>query len=137
MPAYLSDEWIADLDAALRASSARADTPLEIESVVSGVARYRVRFDQQGASARAAAAADLPADIRLTTDVNTAAAIAHGTENAQVALAAGRLQLGGDMTALIRAADALATLDDVTAELRARTTFADHHDAVGSQPDVG
>ena len=111
MPAYLSDEWIADLDTALRASPAGphpqpGGAPLEIETVVRGVARYRVRFDERGASARAADAADAPADVRLTTDLATAAAIARGAENAQIALAGGRLQLGGDVTALPRAADA-------------------------------
>jgi hypothetical protein len=136
MPAYLSDAWIAELDTALRGSSARADAPLEIETVVSGIARYRVRFDEHGAGARATEASDAPPDIRLTTDIATAAAIARGVENAQIALAAGRLQLGGDVNVLIRAADALATLDDVTAELRARTTFPDT-EPVGSQPDVG
>ncbi len=43
----------------------------------------------------------------------------------QTALARGRLQLGGNIEVLTRHADALAALDDATAELRARTTYGD------------
>jgi len=61
--------------------------------------------------------------VRLTTDYPTAVAIARGRENAQIALARGRLRLGGDVDALVKRADALGALDDATAALRAATTY--------------
>src|SRR5258708_28649980 len=64
-----------------------------------------------------------PPDVRLTTDYPTAVAIALGKENAQIALARGRLRLGGDIETLVRRADTLAALDDATARLRAATTY--------------
>ena len=64
-----------------------------------------------------------PADVRLTTDYDTATAIALGKENAQSALAQGRLRLGGDIDTLVRGAAALTALDDATAALRAATTY--------------
>jgi hypothetical protein len=126
---YLSDEWLDALDAAVQdAPSLRSLAPLVIESVVTGVprrgeVRYRLAIDAGGARARRATASDAAAEVRLTTDYATAAAIARGTENAQTALARGRLSLGGDMNVLLAHADTLAALDDLSARLRAGTTY--------------
>ena len=104
----------------------RALGPLVIEQVVTGVpgrgeVRYFAWFD--GERGHAATLGSRPADVVLRTDYTTAAAIAQGRENAQRALAAGRLRLGGEIDALTRNADALAALDDATAALRAATTY--------------
>ncbi len=132
MPEYLSDAWVAALDGALQASaSVAAVAPLVIEQVVRdvpghGEVRYRVWIDARGGHAGPTAtgdARDAPPDIRLSTDYGTATAIARGSENAQTALARGRLQLGGTVDVLSRHADALAALGDATAELRATTTY--------------
>jgi hypothetical protein len=134
VPEYLSDAWVDALDDALQASaSVTAVGPLVIEQVVRGVpergeVRYRVWVDAKGGHAGRIAAGegpDMPADIRLSTDYGTATAIARGRENAQTALARGRLQLGGIVDVLTRHADALAALDDATAKLRAATTYGD------------
>lgn len=126
---YLSDEWLRDLDAALRASErVQALAPLVIEQAVvrvpgRGEVRYRVWVDAEGAHAGPAVEAARSADIRLMTDYDTAVGIARGLENAQSALARGRFRVGGDIAALTRHQDALAALDDASAAVRAATTY--------------
>ena len=108
--------------------------PLLLEQVVrevpgQGEVRYRVWVDERGGHAGRMTATgsggrgDARPDIRLTTDYATASAIAQGTENAQSALARGRLQLGGNIDVLTRRGDALAALDDATSALRATTSY--------------
>jgi hypothetical protein len=132
VPEYLSDAWITALDAALRRSVAiRELAPFVIEQVVrevpqQGEVRYRVWVDADGGHAGTSSdATDGRPDIRFTTDYKTAIAIARGTENAQTALAGGRLQLGGSLEVLVRHAEALGALDDATADLRSTTTYGD------------
>jgi hypothetical protein len=128
VPEFLSETWLDELDRALRASEdVSALSPIVIEQVVvdvpgRGEVRYRVRVDGGGARVTQGAGPESP-DVRLTTDYTTAVAIALGTENAQIALARGRLRLGGDVDALVRDADALGALRDATAALRAATTY--------------
>ena len=129
MPEFLSETWLDELDRALRASEdVSALSPIVIEQVVvdvpgRGEVRYRFRVDGGGARVTRGAGPESP-DVRLTTDYPTAVAIALGTENAQIALARGRLRLGGDVETLTRHADALAALHDASAALRAATTFS-------------
>jgi len=124
--------WLVELDRAVRAAvRVSALAPIVIEQVVSGVpgrgeVRYRLQIDDDGATVAeidGPADAGLPFDVRLTTDYPTAVAIARGQENAQIALARGRLRLGGNVDALVQRSDVLAALDDATAELRATTTY--------------
>jgi hypothetical protein len=128
VPEFLSERWLRELDDAVRGSaSASALAPIVIEQVVSGVpgrgeVRYRFRIDAVGARVTAGEAGD-PPDVRLSTDYDTAVAIALDRENAQIALARGRLRLGGDIDVLVRRAEALSALDDATAALRAATTY--------------
>jgi len=128
VPEFLSETWLDELDRALRASEdVSALSPIVIEQVVvdvpgRGEVRYRFRVDGGGARVTQGAGPE-PPDVRLTTDYRTAVAIALGTENAQIALARGRLRLGGDVDALVRRADALGALHDATAALRAATTY--------------
>jgi hypothetical protein len=124
VPEYLSEAWLSALDDALR----RVHTlmPLTIEQVVTDVpgrgdVRYVVWFDEAGGHAAAHRAG--PADVGFRTDYATAVAIAQGRENAQRALAAGRLRLGGEVERLTRHADALAALDDAASAVRAVTTY--------------
>ena len=129
MPEFLSPEWLAELDAAVHAApELSALGPIEIEQVVTGVprageVRYRIVVDDDGARVlRPDGSRPLP-DVRLTTDYETAVAIAAAKENAQAALADGRLHLGGSVDALVRRASAFAALGDATAALRGITTF--------------
>ncbi len=119
--------WLRDLDAAVRAArGVSAVAPIVIEQVVQSVpgrgeVRYHVRVGGDGA--RVGTGAPDRVDVRLTTDYETATAIALGRENAQTALAQGRLRLGGDIDTLVRGAVVLGALDDATATLRAATTY--------------
>ena len=128
VPEFLSEMWLRDLDLALRDFPAVcALAPIVIEQVVSdvpgrGEVRYRLRVDAEGARIVAGDDPGSP-DVRLTTDYDTAVAVALGKENAQIALGHGRLRLGGNVDALIRQADALRALDDATADLRSATTY--------------
>ncbi|HEV7526755.1 MAG TPA: SCP2 sterol-binding domain-containing protein [Acidimicrobiia bacterium] len=128
MPEFLSEMWLRDLDRAVRAASpGAAPPPIVIEQVVNdvpgrGQVRYQFRIDGSGARVTEGAASD-PPDVRLTTDYDTAVAIALGKENAQIALARGRLRLGGNIDTLVRSAGALGALDDATAVVRDNTTY--------------
>jgi hypothetical protein len=128
VPVFLSEMWLRDLDAAVRAAhGVSALAPVVIEQVVRAVpgrgeVRYHFRVDAGGACVVEGAPPE-PADVRLTTDYDTATAIALGKENAQSALAQGRLRLGGHIAPRGRGAAALAALDDATAALRAATTY--------------
>jgi hypothetical protein len=128
MSEFLSEIWLGELDRAVRASaSVSALAPIVIEQVVHdvpgrGQVRYRICVDDDGARVTEGATPERP-DVRLTTDYPTAVAIALGKENAQIALAHGRLRLGGDIDILARRAGGLAALDDAAAALRAATTY--------------
>jgi hypothetical protein len=128
VPEFLSEMWLRELDLAVRAAaSVSALAPIVIEQVVSdvpgrGEVRYRIEADDDGARVTFGETSPRP-DVRLSTDYDTAVAIAVGDENAQIALARGRLRLGGDVETLVRRAAALGALDDITAALRATTTY--------------
>ena len=129
VPEFLSPAWLHELDAAVRAAPELTSlNPIEIEQVVSdvprqGEVRYRIVVDDGGAAVCVDGDPEHAADVRMTTDYATAAAIAAGKENAQTALADGRLRLGGRIDLLVRRTPAFAALGDATAALRAVTTF--------------
>jgi hypothetical protein len=111
-PEFLSGAWLAAFDATLRADDrVRSERPVVMEQIVTGVpaggdVQYRLVVDRSGARLDANAE---PVTVRLTTDYDTAAAIARGEENAQSALAAGRLRLGGRVDDLVHVAELLAS----------------------------
>ncbi len=127
MPEFLSREWQRALEEELAASpDVRALAPLVVEQIVVDVpeadeVRFRIVFDADGVRVGDAVAAD--ADVRITTDYDTAVALTTAGENAQHALARGRLRLGGDLELLAARAGALVALTDAAARLRATTTF--------------
>ena len=129
MSEFLSEAWLHALDAALRAAAELAALgPIEIEQAVSdvprrGEVRYRMVIDEAGARIGTLDGDERPADVRMTTDYVTAVGIAAGKENAQTALAEGRLRLGGHVDLLVRRASTFAALGDVTAAVRGSTTF--------------
>ena len=126
---YLSDEWLAAADAAVREDDAlagtTADVVLVIEQTVCGGPRgdrtYHVALDRGTVSIAPGPASG--ADITFATDWATAVAIAQGAESAQVAFMAGRLRLGGDARALLERSATLAELTDALGPLRADTDF--------------
>jgi predicted lipid carrier protein YhbT len=127
---FLSDEWVAALDAALTRDPELADRVADARLVVQYVVEaddaaparcYHLAIADGAVRARSGPAPD--PSVVFTTDRVTAAAIAAGRERAQVAFMAGRLRLGGDVTALLVNRELLARLDDLTGTVRARTVF--------------
>jgi hypothetical protein len=127
MTEFLSEAWIAELDAAARAADGLAvdDGPLVIEQVVrdlpGGDVRYQVHVGADGARVEPGAAT--PADLVLLTDPVTARALHEGRVRAQDALATGRLKVQGRPEILAGRADLLARLDTAFLPVRAATTF--------------
>lgn len=125
---FLSDDWLRALDEAARSRPSDDDDPLgevslSIEQVVTDVTRWRFVVDHGAVSVETAESFEGDADIRLTCDRDTAAAIASGERAALHAFIEGELVLGGDVRVLIENKDALATVGDLFARVRADTTF--------------
>lgn len=135
MLTFLSPEWIAAVDDALRADAeiGRLATGLEltIEQRVTGVdpalapdgeVRYHVSFSD-GRAGASPGPAEAPT-IRFSQDEATARAIAAGSGSAQRAFMTGRLTVGGDLRVLLDHGDLLAQVGDVFAAVRARTDLS-------------
>ncbi|MEX0664878.1 MAG: SCP2 sterol-binding domain-containing protein [Acidimicrobiia bacterium] len=128
MAAFLSAEWLQDLDRAARASPALTEIgragELVVEQHVTGTptgdVSYHVVIDGDGARVVNGPAPE--ANIVITTDFATAVSLHAGDMNAQRALASGSLKLTGDIDQLVQRSDALKALDDVFASIRATTT---------------
>jgi hypothetical protein len=132
VPEFLSPDWITALDAALRAlvpgEAASNDVPdgrfVVEQRVTRPGADDHVHHVVASAGRFRAATGPAPApDLVLTTDLETAMAIQQGAVNAQLALAAGHLRLGGNLDRLLTHAARFRELDDVFAALRDRTTY--------------
>lgn len=131
MPDFLSGAWLDALDRAVSAHPASTDGEpalLVIEQVVAdvpelGEVRYRVVVERGRLRVVVPTRDDPAPDVRFTTDYATAVALAQGHTNAQSALAAGRLRLGGDVSLLGRHAELFAAVEDRAAELRAATSY--------------
>jgi hypothetical protein len=125
---FLSAAWIVALDEAARGSAAlaacAADEPLVIEQRVVRAEGESVHHLQLAASGVRVlpGAADEP-DVVLSTDLETATALARGDVTAQAVLASGRLHVSGELESLARHSAALAAVDDVFAAVRRDTTF--------------
>lgn len=129
---YLSDEWLAAIDGELAArdrlrSGAAAAEGIGLTQVVratdGGERVYHVT--SHGGAVRAGWGPADPEDVRVTTDRATAAAVASGSRNAAEAFIRGEVHISGDPARLLAARDLLAALDDVMAEVTARTRFDD------------
>lgn len=137
MLTFLSADWIAALhhaatgDADLHALT--ADLSLTIEQEVIGGPEgdvcYHLTFDHGVVSVSPGPATS--ATVRFHQDYATAAAIAAGQSSAQRAFMTGRLRVGGDLRVLLDHTEVLAKLDDVFADVRARTEPPTDHQAVG------
>lgn len=124
---FLSDEWVAALDAAARQRSTGPDDPLRdvtltIEQVVVDGPRWRLVVDQGRCCV--VADGDGEPDVRLTADRATLAAIATGQRAALDAFIAGELVLGGDVRRLLDHRAALEALGDLFASVKSSTSFA-------------
>lgn len=119
---YLSDEWIQEADAALRASGLRAPDGerFAVEQRVGEVVFHMV-FDSNGARVRTGAAAD-PAVV-FCQSRNTAVAIAQGDLSAEEAVLNGEVSFEGNPMALLSHRRLLTRAEDVFADVRARTDW--------------
>ena len=132
MPEFLSPAWIAELDSALRvltATETTSETSLVIEQRVTrpGADPHTHHVLASSGGFRAVGGPAFAPDLVLTTDLETAVAIQRGAVNAQLALAAGHLRLGGDLDRLRANAELFTKLDDVFSTLRDRTTYPSGH----------
>lgn len=126
---FLSGEWIEEAATAARSSeglaAATADTRLTVQQVVTGGPDGDVRYVVSIANGAVSvhAGVDEAPDVTFLLEWDTAVAMAAGVLGAQEAFTSGRLELQGDVGALLRHGPALADLDSVFAALRERTTY--------------
>ncbi len=123
---FLSDEWLAALGDAAAARVAPDDDPLGdlalvIEQRVHDGPVWQIVIDHGAVSVRAEEGG---ADVRLSSDRDTAAAIATGSEAALDIFMTGRLTIGGDIQRLVDHRAALETVGDLFAAVKAGTDFS-------------
>jgi predicted lipid carrier protein YhbT len=128
MPVFLSDEWFDAMAAAARcASDVSPDLDLVVQQVVEpatgpdGEIAWFVTV-RDGTVGIERGRHPSPS-IAFTLDIATAAGIQSGEQSAQAAFMAGRLRVGGDVRTLLDQQEAMATLEDVFADVRATTTY--------------
>jgi putative sterol carrier protein len=118
---FLSPEWLDSMRAAT--AGAAPATELRIRQRVTGgpdgdveyvlaLAGGEVRFETAG-----------PADVELTTDYDTAAAISQGLLSPAAAFAAGRLRVGGAVSSLVAHQEAFAGIGRLLAGVAEATTY--------------
>lgn len=142
MAAFLSDEWLAELAAALRRAPEVQDGPaLALGQVVTDVPAlegtelaFTIRIGG-GEAASVEPGTVEAANAVLVADYESARAIASGTPAADL-LAEGKIKLRGDATALIAAQDQLARVGAALAEV-AVTTHFDDSEPRGDVPQAG
>jgi hypothetical protein len=127
--AYLSDEWLAALQASAdgddRLREATKGTALVIEQHVTDGPRGTVVFhvDIHDGTVTFAAGPAPDADVTFTQPYEVAAGIARNELSAQAAFAVGRISVDGRVDRLHAEATSLGQLDDVFASVRSRTEF--------------
>lgn len=124
MAEFLTDAWLADMDAA-----ATVTMPDDLHLVVQQVVlddrgretAYAIRIGGGRASVTPGRVDD--ADVTFTQDRSTATAIAQGELSAQMAFMAGRLRVGGDLRGVMDRTQQLVELGDLFASARADTSW--------------
>ncbi len=122
MAGFLTDQWIAALDAAARTVTVPPDVRLVVQQIVpDGADGHEVAYVLELAAGAMTVrpGRSVDPDVTFTQDRATAWAIHCGELSAQAAFMDGRLRLGGDLRAVIDRADELAAIDDVFASVRA------------------
>lgn len=119
----MSDEWIQEADAALRASGLCASdgNRFAVEQRVGEVVFHMV-FDGDGARICAGPAVEPSAVLSQSRD--TAVAIARGELSAEEAVLNGHTVVDGDPLALLSHHKVMARANDVFADIRSRTDWS-------------
>ena len=127
--AWLSSAWFDAVNEAAAvavgpAATQAAGQKLVVQQRIVGGPRgdvgYTLRLD--GDRLHVSPGIDPSATVTVTQDHETAAAVVRGELRASTAFLDGRIRIRGDMAALTRASDALAGVDALFADVRARTT---------------
>ena len=129
MPAFLSPEWVTDLDRAASQNAdlarATADVSIVVQQTVTdapgGDHAWHVAVDH-GSVRVLDGPAEAP-DVTFTQDHATAVAVGTGTLSAQAAFMLGKLRVVGTVGLLVQHRDAFDGLDDVFAEVRSTTSY--------------
>jgi len=119
---FLSPEWLDSLQTATAPASPAAD--LRIRQRVTGGPDGDVEYvvALAGGEVRFEAGAG-PADVELTTDYATAAAISQGQLSPASAFAAGRLRVGGTVSSLVAHQEAFAGIGRLLGSVAEATTY--------------
>lgn len=120
VPEYLSAEWFDAANEAIAELSTPEQVTIRFE--VADTCTYDLTV---GPNSSFEADASGTADVVLSLDYATAAAISQGIESAQAAFMSGRMRLGGDAMALVTANAELETATDRLLALRDATTYRD------------
>ncbi|GEM_PF-325470 len=127
--AFLSPEWLEELRAAATRSARLPDDLAEVSATFQQVVReapggevaYAIRI--AGGHVEVEPGPPDAPDLTFTTDYVTAVAMNQGRLTAQEALTSGRLRVRGNLDVLAADARALGAVDDLFADVRARTTY--------------
>ncbi len=131
MPKFLSTEWLEEMRVAAQHWSGTADVGsiagvrLCVQEAVKGKNGAETRYYMTiGNGILDVQPEDAPApDVTITQDYETAVALHRGDISARQAFMDGRLKVSGNVALVTRHAETFATLSNIFAELRERTTF--------------
>ena len=119
---FLSPEWLESMRSATAPASPAA--ALRVRQRVTGGPTGDVEYTMALAGGQVTFEAGAgPADVELTTDYATAAAISQGRLSPASAFAAGRLRMSGAVGDLVAPQDALADVGRLLAGVAAETTY--------------
>jgi hypothetical protein len=118
---FLSPEWLDSMRAAT--APAAPGTDLRVRQRVTGGPDGDVEYVLALAGGEVRFEATGPADVELTADYETAAAISQGVLSPAAAFAAGRLRVGGAVSSLVAHQDAFAGLGKLLAGVAEATTY--------------
>jgi hypothetical protein len=119
---FLSPEWLARLAEAT--AHAAPQGSLSIHQRVTGGPDGDVEYTLRLAEGKVAfEPGPGPADVEVTSDYETAAAISQGRLSPAAAFAAGRLRMGGSVTALVANQEVVSDLGSLLTAVAGATTY--------------
>jgi hypothetical protein len=118
---FLSPEWLESIRTAT--APATPATDVRIRQQVTGGPDGDVAYVIALAGGKVRVETDGPADVELTTDYDTAAAISQGLLTPAAAFAAGRLRVGGAVSSLMAHQEAFAGIGRLLAGVAETTTY--------------